>query len=324
MSSVEVIKNPPRRRDVYEGLTGTIRASIIAESFLFVGSGRRSIGISEENVRRVLSGKRNFRQAAVELSQRIKLEHDEFSVSGGRAVVPGSSVKGNVRSRIELSIVPSAGKVISCLVRASRVSSEPGRGTQGWRHWRIWREGIEAQRGPPCDMTRGQTVCKVCDLFGSAGLISLIHFSDFQMGDGGLEPLSLDHGIKLMSARPGSVFNGSIAFMNLSPDELGLLLFGMGIRNSAEGLTILFGKLKYRKEFSGRQFGRGKFKVERIELSDVSKPLVTDGGELIAPGRSVSGPELNGVLRALRKAMLDSFSNYLVEIMEVERLHGIS
>ncbi|WP_288104685.1 RAMP superfamily CRISPR-associated protein, partial [Thermofilum sp.] len=124
-SLVSVVRGPPRDRGKVEGLAGrlfvTIRVSSRAtgdgaDSYLHVGSGLQRIVVDEEELRKRASGAKNraeLEKLVQELSGKIELDYAELVMVGGKPVIPGSSVKGNVRSRIELSLKPKNGKIRS-------------------------------------------------------------------------------------------------------------------------------------------------------------------------------------------------------------------
>jgi len=241
----------------------------------------------------------------------------------GSPVVPGSSVKGNVRARLELSLVPREGFVSSCLIRASEEPLEPPpRGEEGWRHFRIWSQALSFDRGPSCDFTEGEgEVCLLCDIFGTAGLQGLVAFDDF-IGEGvRLKPVDLPVGEKLLAAPPGSAFSGAIAFTNLRAWELGLLLYGMGFRGSRIGKPVLFGKVKYRR-YEGYAFGVVRYELVRLELAPFSHPLEV-GGLRFKPGSRV-GEGLDDLVRALVGLAKDELGAELLDVDEVSGVEEVN
>ncbi|MDJ0274093.1 MAG: RAMP superfamily CRISPR-associated protein [Aigarchaeota archaeon] len=274
---------------------------IRTEGYLHVGSGLERLEIPPADRLKEELRRYGWNAAVERLSREISRGFMEMVLVNGRPCVPGSSVKGNVRSRIELSIVARNGAVRSCYVRASPPQLASDR--RAWRHRAIWgNEVLREDRGPPCDLTRGSSVCLVCDLFGTAGLKGLIEFGDFVGEDVELEPVEGQFGLKLMAAKPGSQFIGNVSFTNLRPWELGLLLFGMGIRNGPVGEQVLLGRLKYVGAIGNRPIGRVRYVLDAIELSQYSEPLFD-----LKPGQVRSGESLSGVIvklmEELRKEM---------------------
>lgn len=268
------------------GVRGSLRVRIRSEGYLHVGTGLERLELPpaeqlEEELRR-----QGWDRTVERLAQTVSRGFMEMTTVAGKPCVPASSVKGNVRSRIELSLIGRNGEVRSCFIRASPPQLAGGR--RAWRHRAIWGdEVLREDRGYPCDLTRGDEVCLVCNLFGTAGLKGLIEFSDFVGDNVVLEPVEGEFGIKLMAARPGSEFTGTVSFSNLRPWELGLLLFGMGIRNGPVGEQVLLGRLKYVGTIGGRPIGRVRYVLDSVRLSPLSDPL-----HEVRPGQEVSGEGL--------------------------------
>ncbi|MCX8171786.1 MAG: RAMP superfamily CRISPR-associated protein, partial [Candidatus Bathyarchaeota archaeon] len=209
---VNVLRREPRDRSRFKGLCGIIHTTLLADSYIHIGSSTIPLTVNEEILTNLV---KSGRKDIASLLRAAKfMEVIQFNISGNRPTIPGSSVKGNIRSRLELSFRPKNGYVRSCFIRAGRPPiKEPERGTHGWRHHKIWGSVLFEERGLPCDLTRMNNICLICDLFGTAGLKSLIDFSDF-IGEGNiediLEELSLEYGMNLVAAKPGSKFNGKI------------------------------------------------------------------------------------------------------------------
>jgi len=316
---VNVLRCKPKDRGVLEGLCGIIYTIVKAESYIHVGSSPTLFTIDEDLLTKLIrSGKRDI----MSLLQVTKLmEIAQFNVSGGRPVIPGSSIKGNIRSRLELSFRPKDGYVRSCFIRASKPLVKGHHRGVSWRHFKIWGNVLFEDRGPPCDLTKMDKVCLICNLFGTAGLKSLIDFSDF-VGEGDardvLEPLSLEYGMNLLAAKPGSKFNGRILFHNLSPSELGLLLIGMKV-----GKSVLLGRLKYRHVISGRTFGKAGYDVRAIEFLKESQDFEVDGLR-IKGGDRVEGAELIKLIEKLRFLANMEFKGEIIDVDEVAIVEQIT
>ncbi|MCS7132731.1 MAG: RAMP superfamily CRISPR-associated protein [Aigarchaeota archaeon] len=260
--------------------------------------------------------------SAQDLSNYVKIEPAviAFSRTAGRLAIPGGTIKGNIRSRLELSFKAKGGVVRACFIRAGPAIEKlelPGR--LGWRHQRIWVPAVYEERGPPCNLTSDNVVCLLCDLFGTAGLKSLIDFSDFVLDEGdvgNLEIVELPYNMRLEAVKPDSRFHGSLHFKNLKPEELGLLLFGMAIRRGSLSEPALLGRLKYNKSVDGRKFGRIRYKVEELRLSRYSAPLRYGGAE-VRPGETLQGIGLDELLGQLVQEALNKFTGELTLINEV-------
>ena len=78
----------------------------------------------------------------------IRYDYYEIVKYGGKVCIPGSTVKGMCRSRIELSTVTVDGKTnIGFRQVTPPPRSLPPQGTQGWRHFRIWSPSTWEDRG---------------------------------------------------------------------------------------------------------------------------------------------------------------------------------
>lgn len=336
-SLLRVKRDSPRPRDVIKDLAGRLRVSIRAcsrnlgdpvDSYIHVGSGFIYLDVDLERFRSYVGrakSRAELERVLGEADLRMVRDYAAFSEAGRRLVIPGSTVKGNVRSRLELSFVPREGYVRSCLIRAAKQPTrEPPRGAQGWRHFRIWSRSLSFAREGACDYSEGEGgVCLICDLFGTAGLQGLIHFSDFvgvNIDYTTLSPLDLPTGEKLEAAPPGSTFLGHVVFRNLRPAELGLLLYGMGLRSSREGKPVLLGKHKYRRY--GVVLGVVRYVVEYLELSEFSEPLKVRG-TTVAPGSGVTGADLDRLIELLVNTAREEFGEELLDVDEVGELERV-
>ncbi|MEM1689752.1 MAG: RAMP superfamily CRISPR-associated protein [Candidatus Hadarchaeales archaeon] len=268
MRRFNVIQEQPRTRGRFTGLCGDLQVSIEVVSGLHVGSGQLPIKVDEEK-----------------LAQTIELDYWSFPLVNERAVIPGSSVKGNVRARLELSFKEKDGWFRSCFTETGRFQKGPSK-DGSWRHFKIWEPSVKQNRivpregkGSQCDFVKGkqERVCLLCDLFGTTGLIGLLEFSDFILSEGRLSPQKFKYGLKLLVAEIGSVFTGKVWFMNLKPEELGLVLWGMGLRDGRIGRGVLMGRLKY-----VGPIGKVRYRLDTFKLSQFSEQLKLDSVEIKA------------------------------------------
>jgi RAMP superfamily. len=265
-SRIEVYREPPTPRDSYTGLSGVLKLKLKAISYIHVGSGAEALTIpSVGEVESML--RRGFDRAIEELNRKIGSDFQENIKVSKKPCIPGSTVKGRTRSRIELSIPPRGdGKQWSCFNKATFPQSR-GKLT-AWRHRKLWDEKTVTQdRGPSCDLTLGNTVCLTCDMFGAAGLQGLVYFNDFVGEPAMLEKISGEFDMKLEAIRPGSELVGNIYFRNLSEARLGLLLYGLGICGTPSGSRILIGRLKYRRKLAGKEFGAAAFTLTDVQFT---------------------------------------------------------
>ncbi len=338
-TSVEVLRNKPRSRDRLDGLTGRLNIMLRTcsrslgdpvDSYLHVGSGFRKLVIDEKELRRRASQARRrdeLNRLVEDFSRRIEEDYSEFVMRSRTPVIPGSSVKGNVRSRLELSFKPKDGKIRCCFIRATKNPLKPPQpGVYGWRHFRIWQDSLKFIRDgdEACDYTdeKPEGVCLLCDLFGTAGLAGLIEFSDLVGTGVNLVKVDLPTGEKLLAVPPGETFEGSVTFRILKPEELGLLLYGMGMRDSRLGRPVLLGKLKYRR-YPNYVFGVVRYELASLELAPFSQHLDA-GGFRVEPGSKLEGSELDALVKSLIGRARSAFEGELLDVDEVgalERLH---
>ena len=342
LSKVRVLRQEPRSRDRVDGLAGRLHIRLKAcsrslgdrlDSYLHIGTGALRLIIDEEELRRRASLAKNradLERLVREFSEKIQVDYEQFVLLkdlkvGERVVVPGSSVKGNVRSRIELSFVPKDDAVRCCLIRATDDPVQPPPpGQHGWRHFSIWEKSLRFPRDKACNYTGKKAkrgVCLLCDLFGTAGLAGLIEFGDLEGRGVNLVPLDLTNDEKLLAAPPRSTFYGTVTFRNLKAEELGLLLYGTGMRDSRLGRPVLLGKMKYRR-YPPHVFGVVRYELLALELAPFSHPLDA-GGLRVEPGSKLEGPELDDVVRDLVGRVHSEFKDELLDVDEVGKLERL-
>ncbi len=319
--NVEVVRGKPRDRSSWGRLAGSISVSIQVcsrglgdpfDSYLHVGSGNERLEVGGGLAREAVKPER-FTGLVKQMSGLVSKGEMDMTRAGGALVVPGSSVKGNLRSRIELSFKPVNGRVRSCF---SRTTKPPVKTPKiAWRHWRVWGDTLKEDRGLPCDYIRDGEVCLVCDIFGAPALSSLVFFDDFVGEKVRPEVVDAGYGSRVIAAPPGSVFHGKVWFRNLAEEELGLLLFGMGVSSSPIGRPVLLGKFKYRGAVGNRSMGRVRYIVESISLSPISASLLT-----LKPGEIARGSKLTETLKLLSDSLNSRLSGELRIVDEVARL----
>ncbi len=336
--TVRVLRSPPRPRDKIEDLSGVMRVAVRVcskrdgcgvDSYLFVGKGLKAVKLKPEVLKRLASdsggrGRGDLTRLVEELENELNFEAEQFSSRVDSPVLPGSTIKGNVRARIELSFVEKNGSVRTCLIVASDLPIRPPNvGQEGWRHFRIWSRSLSFKRGYACRYSEEHpAVCLTCDLFGTTGLAGLVEFNDLKMEGGQLVEIEPFENEKLVAAAPGTVFRGSIFFKNLKPEELGLILFGMGLRKSHVGRPVLLGKHKYAKQ-SKVVMGIVRYELEALSLARFSKRLEL-AGEVLEPGSTRQGPGLDKLVAVLIDKAKTAFKDELIDVDEVGELDKLN
>ena len=309
-SRLEVFREPPTPRDTYIGLSGILTLKLKALTYIHVGSGTEALSIPED-IDLIVKGK-SFEGAAKELGSRMATDFIKNMSISGKPCIPASTMKGRTRTRIELTIPPRKdGRRWSCFSKAS--PPQNANRPTAWRHRKLYGNVVLENRGPACDLTRGNTVCLTCDMFGTAGLQGLVSFSDFKAGQNTLENVAGEFNIKLQALKPETELSGRVYFRNLSKPRLGLLLYGLGICGSPSGDRILVGRLKYRGMLARKPFGT----VTTI-LTEVLFSKVLDKLEGVVPDTSIAGNRLTELCATLWQSAVNEYD--LRMFNEVQRI----
>jgi len=284
----------------------------VVSDYLFIGSGRVARRGLEEALGRVrgiesISSVDNALRVAGQAVSRVMPVKDFYRVFNpysGRVqpAIPGSSLKGAVRARIELA---SRGKVVVAGFLypgpdTGALQQLPPIGVHGWRHARIWCESV-------AEIRRVEKLPSIADdLFGMAehgySLGSRVFFGTFYPLDPKLEcqELLLDHNERVCAVPKGAIFRGEIVAVNVDVKELGLLFYGLGLDKLLCGKRpwILLGASKYRCRTVGssrKTFGIVEVSVENI----VPAPWSHMEWSKWATGKSVEEIVRGAVERAL-------------------------
>jgi len=235
--------------------------------------------------------------------------------------IPGSTVKGAVRSRLELLSRCSVKAGCKCLgdfsvkdgIKFESFDKVPAHFR---RHVAIWCESIFEERSLPAPALEAGNYSILEDLFGIAGrerlsLQSRALFSDFPMVEGRIFRLYIEdphaNGERYYIEAVGrcSRFRGTITLVNASLEDLGLVLYGLGLEKKVlcnRGPRLLMGRFKYvcPRVHSGEDvwrralFGIVESRVVGATIYDFSRGL---------SGESLSGKDLEDLLsEAIRAA----------------------
>ena len=320
---VTVRRAPYTPRDSERGrLSGALNALLITDTNVFVSSGREFLRVREgADIRRIVEEAGTalergdyaaFRRVGDAAAQAIEADYAEMVTYGSKVCVPGSTIKGLLRSRLELCPSRNGSSYFCMQSNVPPLMRTPNPGTHGWRHARIWERAVSEDRGPACNPLRTQdySLCKVCDIFGSPGVAGRVMPGNFCCGREACVPLTLPpKAMKVIAVRPGTRLEGRIGFSALSLDELGVLLVSMGLRRgSVEGAKILLGRYKY----ALRNMGVAHFKVIRAEFP---ARFASTLNELGLEGKCAEGTanvvcEGNGLTELINAAIDEALEKY--------------
>ena len=168
-----------------------------------------------------------------------------FMRAGGNIVIPGNTVKGAVRARLELLFD------CSCYNSFGRGSSTGS----SQRYIMIFKP--KDKYSDEFDEEENPIICPVCNVFGTGGLASRIVFTDLTLTDNTKIGRFSYQGKSYEVVTKNAEFVGSIIMKGLNEDEIGMVLYGMGCRGNDTFKTMLLGRFKYEKS----NFGRVRFSI---------------------------------------------------------------
>lgn len=273
------------RSDERGRLSFKIRVRAENKSWLHIGTGSVKLEVSENTPKYIdklmCEGKLTLNSLKSAIDRGVIVvgyDYYECTRYHGRVVIPGSSLKGVCRSRIELlHRADDRGYVGSCFIRATApVTQAPKKGVHGWRHYTIWGNVLGEYRGPPCQVTdRVSSVCSTCDVLGTSGLASKVLFGNLISGNAETVKLTLDFNEKIEAVKPGAVFEGDITFTSCNLAEVGLVLIGLNLHDPEK--PILIGKSKYRSRLvvDGPPDVKGKritFGIVNLKVTEILVP----------------------------------------------------
>lgn len=184
----------------------------------------------------------------------------------GKIIIPASTLKGCIRSRLEYKFNIINGSVYSCYAVVGPITV---REEFYKRHVALWGDDVLIPRHT-CSPIRDGMVCMVCDLFGAPGLASRIYFGDaYPLTD--IRVVRLRYGGAIFELIPPSTrFSFRLDAFNIDFRDLALLFLGAEIFDNK---PILLGRWKYRfnprvgGDYNGRFFGLAYIKPLEIEYS---------------------------------------------------------
>jgi len=279
---LRIIRKPPSDRgQIQISLSMGVRAYVHENSFIHIGAGKSLVIIPKE-LDNVTRKDKVIVDDLRRISQQMKSDVEPIFKVNGKPIIPGSSLKGAIRSRVEYLFKSSHYDVPACFRVQSRQPITSKIKKRFWRHFLIWGEEVVSEVRQGCDPKRG-SVCVVCDLFGAPGLLSKVFFGNaLPINDIKLEVLTVRFGrgrlVKVEAIPPGSEFKFNVVVNGASLEQLGLLFLGMRLH---EGKPILIGKFKYREVETNKgvlRFGRLILKIEKINVAPFSRNFIEKEG----------------------------------------------
>ncbi|MCD6514056.1 MAG: hypothetical protein J7L07_03955 [Candidatus Odinarchaeota archaeon] len=278
----QIIRSPPSNRgQIQISLSMKIKAHVHENSFIHIGAGRTLVMVPKE-LDNIVKKERVTIDDLRRISRQMRSDVEPTFKVNDKPIIPGSSLKGAIRSRVEYLFKSSPHDVPACFRVQSRQPITSRIKRRFWRHFLIWGEDVVSEVRQGCDPKRGD-VCVVCDLFGAPGLLSKVFFGNaLPINDVKLEVLTVRFGrgrlVKVEAIPPRSEFKFKMVVNGASLEQLGLLFLGMRVN---EGKPILIGKFKYREVETNKgvfRFGRLILKIEKINAASFSRNAIEKEG----------------------------------------------
>jgi len=325
MMAIRVQRRAFIPRNIITGLTGSLDILGEAKAYLHIGRGAQLPRYDRSALAHLkkLRGEK-LEQELMKFSEGIEVEYSSFFSLRGIPCIPGSSLKGVARSRLELSFHSVENLVPSCHIIAS-YPVKAKKHEHGWRHQLIWPSSLE-DRGDSCKLIGKRTreeVCAVCNLFGAPGLASRVFFGNLICinPEERIEAIELDQHEKIIALKPGAIFRGEISFQSLKASELGLLFISLNLHKLS---PILIGNSKYRlrTRVDGKKlkFGELMLTVERARFSPLS---IKELKELGISDLHLQGESLKILINLFVSKALEEYGKWLKEVEEVLARDGI-
>ncbi|MHA1766095.1 MAG: RAMP superfamily CRISPR-associated protein [Promethearchaeota archaeon] len=241
-----------------------VSLTLLNNNYLFIGSNWDEI---EEIPEEYFSMEKSFEECINHISKQINSVSSTILI-GGKPIIPGSTLKGAIRFRVEHSFKPDKNnEIFSCFIKQSRPA--PKSMIKNFLKAFGYGNNIPPTRPNEDINLIKENCCQTCDLFGNSSLEGRIFFSD-------AEPINASMKIIILQVRagrdekrviaPGSTFNFTVGIKNVDDIDLALLYLGMNLHNDG---TILLGMNKFatRREINGNiiHFGKVKLNINEIK-----------------------------------------------------------
>ena len=349
-----IVRGKAAKRDVALGrIYATIEIEAKTETPIHIGSGKEAPKVRNPKLLQAIQreiDRYTRNQATLEevIRNLEKLDIDIEIISqtqryGDTPAIPGTSLKGAVRSRLELLFKTVDNQVYSCFRHSSNAPAPAKKGTHGWRHQRIWKTAQD-YRGSPCTVKEYEyfediQVCTVCNIFGAPGLKSRIYFGNLTAEEAETVVLEIKVKDNIIAVHEfidrGATLNGEIIVRGLELEELGLVAIAS---NMNKDKPILIGRYKYRKlETKDTQTGRtaqqwvGRIaiKPKQMDIPVTAKTaldIINKLGISHEKSRNIvrlSTDSLAKLLKLAEDRARERFGKYIEEVDEVAELEKL-
>ena len=238
-----------------------VKLTVLRNNYVFIGSSKDELApISEE----IFEESIEFDTKLKKIAEKIEPMRSTILING-KPYIPGSTLKGMIRFRVEHSFKEDgSGKIYSCFI--SQASPEKKENIKKFLMKFGYFPNIPKAREN--EDIRSDHFCKVCNLFGNSNLASRITISDAKSSDDvNFEKINLSE--KYNDIRrvisPGSQFIFTVNVNNAEMEDLALLYIGMNLHNDG---TSLLGMNKFapQKDSKGEIIHFGKIKLEIVKI----------------------------------------------------------
>lgn len=196
-----------------------------------------------------------------------------YSIGPHDIAIPGSSIKGSVRSRLE-HLFKAQGNSVGCCYCIPK-----GSRTRPSKYYQSLYSPTQRSR---CELTDDDVrVCVVCNIFGALGLASHVRFSDaIPEGKLKIEEFTVHPSrhrpfqTPIKAVAQDSCFQFDMYCQNLKTEEIGLVFMAMRLHESK---PILMGSYKYVSKQTNkgmRRFGEVVIKPLNVQIFKVDRGLV--------------------------------------------------
>jgi len=242
-----------------------VQLTVLENNYIFVGSARDELAKVPDSV---YEEKIDLDKKLEKIADLIKPMSSIILIED-EPYIPGSTLKGMIRFRVEHSFKPDKnGKIYSCFIKQAHPEIK-----ENIKNFLIkfgyFPNEVEARQN---EDIRSDQFCKVCDLFGNSNLASRVIISDAKpLNEIKLEELNISE--KWNDIRrvipPKSQFKFTINLNNGDMEDLALLYLGMNLHNDG---TLLLGMNKFapKKNDKGQIIHFGRIKLELIKILEFS------------------------------------------------------